>query len=218
MAGKRLRRVILWVRTKFSSLVSAIGTKIKLILGKVNVWNGIKIVLKYIRYIIIGCIILISSLIILSFIPEFYKVCLDYIPGIKDISFLKESTSFKADFSISSILEIAALAFVAWQISSARKNLFIENDLKTGGLLSLYLPEIIFRLENPNISVSGNISDEECRKFMHKAAMLLNKEKPEEKELIDCLNRYKTDNLINIPKWIEDINTCGKKVIDKYKK
>jgi hypothetical protein len=92
-------------------------------------------------------------------------------------------------------------------------------DLKTGDLLSLYLPDIIFRLENPNVFVSsGNISDEECRKLIHQTLMLLDGEKPEEKELIDCLNRYKTDQLIDIHDWVVDIERYGKKVINNYKK
>jgi hypothetical protein len=205
MAGKRLRRVMFWVRTKFSSLVSAIGTKIKLKFV-------LKYILKYILSIIFGFIILIISFIILSAIPELYKVCLDYIPWIND----KEG---QPDFSIPSILEIAALVAVAWQIRSAQKNLFIENDLQTGDSLNLCITEITFRLNDPKILVSENkINDAKCRKYMHKAVRLLDGEKPEEKELIDCLNRYKTDNLIDIHNWVVDIEKYGQKVIDKYKK
>jgi hypothetical protein len=132
---------------------------------------------------------------------------------------IKKGLKFDPNFSISSFLEIMALVFMAWEIRSTRKNLFIKNDLKAADFLSSLIAQITHSLGDPNLHVmNGNINDEKCRKLFNDILMHLNEEKRDEKELIDCLNRYKTEQIIIIPDWIEDIIKYGNKIITNYKK
>jgi hypothetical protein len=174
-------------------------------------WKSIR---KWILYILISILVLF----LLFNILEYTGVCINKIPVINKILFLKR-LKFDPAFSISSILEIVALCFVGWEIRSTRKNLFIDNDLKTADRLSSLIADITSRLGDRRVKIKKNeIRDEECRQKINNVLTLLSESKQDEKNLITCLNRYMEEESIYIPDWINQIRKYGDKVITNYKK
>jgi hypothetical protein len=148
---------------------------------------------------------------------DHYGFCRKNIPLINRIP--SELLKFERTFSLSSILEIAGLCFVAWQIRATRKNIFIEKKLETANDISGHISEIINILMKNNVVVSrGFISNDRCIASMVELIMLLDREKPDEQDLINCLNHYAMDDIPDINAWIKDIEECGNKVITNYKK
>jgi hypothetical protein len=190
-----------------------------------NIYRRIIVILKFIwkciLYILsissIAIFILLSLPLLFSFF-EYIGISFNEILCIDKIPFRKRLT-FSSEFSITSIVEIIALCAVAWQIKATRRNLFIDNDLKIANSLSVYISEIISSLENTDVLIEkGKISDTTCRKLIIEVLVQLDEKKQDEKKLIDCLNRYKTEDILYIYNWTEDIKTYGNIVITNHKK
>jgi hypothetical protein len=171
------------------------------------------------KWIIIIVIIFVPSIlftVLKHIVFEYSGFCLDTIPWINKIDLLR--MKFDNGFPFSSILEIIALVFVGREIKSVRQNLIIKNNFKTADSLSSFIGDTIYRLSNENVLVNkGKISDETCRQNISKILMLLSETKPDEQNLINCLNRYKTEDIHSIPEWITEIGNYGRKVIINYK-
>lgn len=166
-----------------------------------------KSVWKFMKYILV--IIILPQIVV----PILKHIGVDVFIG--KINLLK--LCFDPEFSLSSLLEIVALAFVGIEIRSTRKNIFIQNNLDTAKLLSSLIDDITYRLDDHQVMMLRNKADETVRQKANKIITLLDSNKPDEKKLIDCLSKYEKEPVF-ISKWIKDIRQYGKEVIANYKK
>jgi hypothetical protein len=122
---------------------------------------------------------------------------------------------FNPDFSILAILEFVAICFIAIEIRSSRKNIYIKYNIKRANLIETLITQIVYLLGKIRIEIGprNGIGDKKCEDAIIKLLGKLNRKKEDEKNLFDCLTKYEKEDIERIDDWIKEIEDNRDKVV-----
>jgi hypothetical protein len=110
--------------------------------------------------------------------------------------------------------------FITWynvrnQIASTEKNILTQKLLLEADNFRNLMTKLLYELSKPdNGTLSRNKHVSEDHLFIEKGLLiLLNRDSPQEKALIDCIKKFEHTTDLDKKNWVEELETLAQKVI-----